>query len=51
MSIAVTCLWKVSNNLKQTIEYTVDTNKTKYFKDLDSIIKYLMNEDKTDEFF
>ena len=49
--IAVTSLWKVSNNLKQTIEYTEDKNKTKYFKDLDSTIKYAMNEDKTEESF
>ena len=51
MPIAVTSLWKVSNNLKQTIEYTEDKNKTKYFKDLDSTIKYAMNEDKTEESF
>ena len=43
INIAVTSLWKVSNNLKQTIEYTEDKNKTKYFKDLDSTIKYAMN--------
>ena len=51
MLIAVTSLWKVSNNLKQTIEYTEDKNKTKYFKDLDSTIKYAMNDDKTEESF
>ena len=49
--IAVTSLWKVSNNLKQTIEYTEDRNKTKYFKNLDSTIKYATNEDKTEESF
>ena len=49
--IAVTSLWKVSNNLKQTIEYTEDKNKTKYFKDLDSTIRYAMNDDKTEESF
>jgi len=50
MIIAVTSLWKVSNNLKQTIEYAENKEKTS-FKDLDSTIKYAMNEDKTEKSF
>lgn len=49
--IAVTSLWKVSNNLKQTIEYAENKEKTQYLKDLDSTIKYAMNEDKTEKSF
>ena len=50
MIIAVTSLWKVSNNLKQTIEYAENKEKTS-FKDLGSTIKYAMNEDKTEKSF
>ena len=50
MIIAVTSLWKVSNNLKQTIEYAENKEKTS-FKDLDSTINYAMNEDKTEKSF
>ena len=49
--IAVTKLWKVSNNLKQTIEYAENKEKTGYFKSLDDTLKYAMNNDKTEESF
>lgn len=47
--IAVTKLWKINSNLKSTMEYV--KNKDKTFNSLQSTINYATNTDKTEKSF
>ena len=49
--IAVVKIWKVKSNLKQVVDYAEDKEKTDLskFKDLNDLMDYAMNGDKTEE--
>ena len=49
--IAVVKIWKVVTHLDQVVDYAEDHNKTKLsnFKDLNDLMDYAMNGDKTEE--
>ena len=52
--MATTALWKVGTNLKRTIDYVSDKEKTNKngdfeLKDLKSAIEYASNIDKTED--
>ena len=49
--IAVVKIWKVVTHLDQVVDYAEDHNKTDLsnFKDLNDLMDYAMNGDKTEE--
>lgn len=49
--IAVVKIWKVQSNLKQVVDYAEDKEKTDLskFKDLNDLMDYVSNGDKTEE--